>query len=148
MTRPPTGEVRTAIMQFRAIVEGDSAVDYCELAAALTKLLDTAARMKGEPAGEGPDLERRDALADSLVVRERFSDLHVETADDKVASDEWTIMPVGDLDEIYHDMRVVEDTFESGDEMGARWDFRFGFEHHWGEHALSLIGYLLRSYRY
>jgi len=148
LQRPSTAEVRSAIRVFRAIVEGAAPVDYAELTAAITNLMNIAARMKGEPAGdEEQTLQRRSSPADHVVVQERFTELRVLTADDDAASDLWTAMPLDDLGDLYHDIRVSEDMFECGDETGARWDFRFGFENHWGEHALSLVGYLLHSYR-
>jgi hypothetical protein len=148
MLRPDSSEVVSAIRAFRAMVENGGREDPAVLIAVTTKLLETASRMKGEAVGverlERPD---RSASEDHLVVQAKFAHLHTTHADD-VAAEEWTPMPLDDLGDLYHDICVVDDLFLDGFEASARWQFRFGFENHWGEHALSLIGYLLRSYRY
>ncbi len=148
MLRPNSSEVISAIRAFRAVVEQGSHEDYGTLIAATTKLLETASRMKGE-AVDGDVVERpdRSASEDHRIVQAKFAHLHTNHADD-ITAEEWTIMPLNDLGDLYHDICVVDDLFLDGFEADARWQFRFGFENHWGEHALSLIGYLLRSYRF
>jgi hypothetical protein len=149
LQRPDSNEVIAAIRAFRSIVEQGSREDYAALIAATTKLLETAARMKGETAGDTQiELpERRSSPEDHRVVQEGFPEIHTSQADD-VAAEEWTVMPLDDLGDLYHDICVVDDLFLGGFEADARFEFRLGFELHWGEHALALIEYLLRSYRY
>jgi len=149
MIRPSTDEVRSAISAFRAVVEHGSSEDFTGLIAATTKLLELAARMKDEkPDDRELDLLRRSSPDDHAVIQARFPELYSGDADDLKAADTWTPMPWDDLGDLYHDVRIVDDLMEAGHEADARWEFRFGFEQHWGEHALRLLGYLLRSYRY
>jgi hypothetical protein len=148
MQRPSTAEVLSAISAFRGVVEHGVSEDYAALTAAIAKLVETASRMKDEPASDMADrAPRRSPEEDYAIVEPRFSVLIGSGHGDPPEAEAWTHMPFDDLLDLYHDMRVVEDLFEAGDEVGARWDFRFGFENHWGEHALSLLGYLVSSYR-
>lgn len=149
MDRPSTQEIRSAISQFRSVVEIGPGEDFTALIATTTKLLELAARMKGEEPDEHDlDLPRRNAAEDAAVVAARFPSLYGAEADDREAAEEWTQMPWNDLGDLYHDVMIVADLLESRREADARWEFRFGFENHWGEHALRLLGYLLRSYRH
>ncbi len=149
MERPSTDEIRSAISAFRVLVEDRPSKDFTGLIAAMTKLLELAARMKDEKLGEHDlDMPRRSAPDDHAVIQARFPELYTSHEDDLEAADRWTLMPWDDLGDLYHDVRVVDDMLEAGHDADARWEFRFGFEQHWGEHALRLLGYLLRSYRY
>lgn len=149
MNRPPTDEVRSAISAFRVAVEEGSGEDFTGLIAATTKLLELAARMKDEKPNERDlDVPRRSAPEDHAIIQSRFPGLYTGHEDDLEAADTWTLMPWNDLGDLYHDVRVVDDLMEAGHEADARWEFRFGFEQHWGEHGLRLLGYLLRSYRH
>lgn len=150
MERPSTGEIRSAIVAFRAVVESGTGEDFTTLIATTTKLLELAARMKGEePSDDTSDFPDRNAPEDFAIVHAGFPSLSAaQNADDREAAAEWTLIPWDDLCDVYHDIRTVEGLLEGGQEADARWQFRFGFENHWGEHALRLIGYLLRSYRY
>jgi hypothetical protein len=150
MQRPTTSEVMSAVRTFRAVVERGGDPNYTSLIASVIKLLEVAARMKGEqPGDENPGEPHRPVqrLARLEIVHAHFSELHSNHADD-LDAEEWTTMPLDDLGDLYGDMSEVDDLFLGGREADARWEFRFGFESHWGEHALALIGYLLRSYRY
>lgn len=149
LQRPSTDEIRFAIRQFRMVVESGSGEDFTALIIVTTTLLALAARMKGEqPDDDDVDVPRRSSPEDHAVIQARFSSLYDRGDDDQEAAEGWTHIPWDDLGDLYHDMRTVDDVFEFGREADARWEFRFGFESHWGEHALSLIGYLLRSYRF
>lgn len=150
MARPSTSEVRYAIAQFRATVEGGHSGDYDKLIVAIAQLVEVASRMKGEDCSNAEEIQyiERDQFEDFKVANSRFEDMEISSVDDIEASKESTINPPDDLGDIYHDMMTVHDLFEDGQEQDARWAFRFGFETHWGDHALALLRYMLRTQRF
>lgn len=146
MQGPPTDEVRIAIRGFCSVVEGGETQSYSAMIVALTKLMEVAARMTNEDVDQVDLAASRDILSDHKFVRSRFPNLETACPDDQDAKgiSGW---PHDDLGDIYHDLRGVEDVLALGAEIDARWQFRWGFEMHWGAHAVALLGYLLRTYR-
>lgn len=52
--------------------------------------------------------------------------------------------PESDLAEIANDLSQVIWEFKNGSEADAIWEFRFGYQHHWGDHLHDLRHYIHR----
>ena len=52
---------------------------------------------------------------------------------------------IDDLADIAGDLKEVLWHFENSSEANAIWEFRFGYQHHWGDHLHSLRNYLHSS---
>jgi len=148
LTPPATTELRDAIGTLRAVCEdGPPTHDYAELIAAITGLLHLAARMKEEDIGTEDSPPRIDKSAAFQRAAARFPDIDFVSDWDRQVGAEKGSFPANDLSEFYADMCEIDALFEAGHTQHARWEFRFGFESHWAQHALSLLAYMLGTHR-
>jgi hypothetical protein len=149
---PSDAEVLSAIAEFTSLFAAERReVSLDDLITALARLLHVAAQMRDEDV-EGHDDDQTLAAGAAehahamTVAGARFPGLALYPSYDLTSDDKEPGLsdPYDDMGDIYRDLLSVTRLAEKGHMMDARWDFRFGFETHWGLHASELLQYLLR----
>lgn len=85
----------------------------------------------------------RPNMAEEAKIRERFTKLAVDeywdVFDPLDSSDRAAIYSslAGDLSEIWGDLKEGLSLYEKGKTADAVWEWRFGFDSHWGRHLLG-----------
>ena len=75
------------------------------------------------------------------IIQQRFADLVAEPSID--GGDPWL-----DLWEIVDDLKRIVGLFDAKQKDAAQFEFKYGFQTHWGLHLASLRYYLHRSLRF
>jgi hypothetical protein len=140
-------EISVSIRHYLDVLEGANDCTLYDLAKALDELVATYHRVADvEPdtteasAAPRPDEKR---IVDAATAK--FPDLGwYALVDPEGAPDQQVGMSIAasDLAEIASDLMGVLWLFENGSHNDAVWDFRFGYQSHWGRHLHELRTYL------
>lgn len=140
--------ITAAITHYLAVLEGRDNPTLSDLARALDRLVMTYHSTEDvEP--DGDDDPHIDLLEEELRIGKAAADAFPmlgwyavadpeDEPDQKVAYS----ISIGDLAEIATDLRRVLWLFENASFNDAVWDFRFGYQTHWGRHLHELRPYL------
>jgi len=143
-------DITSAIQQYLDALEGKEGRSLPDLARALDNLVATYHRT----ADVGPDSVDTEApsIEEKPLIEEAATahpDLGWYALVDPEGGPEQQVgmsMAVGDLVEIAADLHQVLWLFEHAGHNDAVWDFRFGYQSHWGRHLHEVRTYLHALY--
>lgn len=93
--------------------------------------------LRGAPTHQLLAPEALSALADHLGPRRFYREVfdpYSEPSESEVTGD-----LIDDFFDIHHDLSSGLAEWRRGNPVGALWEWRFGFETHWGEHITSAM---------
>lgn len=140
-------DISTAIRRYLDVLEGTDGATLYDLAKALDGLVATYHRVPDvEPdtteASAAPRTDERRIIDAAMAA---FPDVGWYALVDPQDGQDQQIgmsIAVSDLAEIASDLMEVLWLFENASHNDAVWEFRFGYQNHWGRHLHELRSYL------
>ena len=140
-------DISTAIRRYLNVLEGSGGATLYDLAKALDELVATYHRVPDvEPdTTDASAAPRGDERAIQEAASAAFPDLDwyalVEPSEGE-KQDVLLSSALGDLSEIAGDLMEVLWLFDNASHNDAVWEFRFGYQSHWGRHLHQVRPYL------
>jgi hypothetical protein len=140
-------DIRAASRHYLDVLQGKESATLYDLAKALDELVATYHRVPDvEPDTiDGSAAPRTDERPIIDAAEACFPELGWYALVDPQGGQEqqaWPSMAVGDLAEIASDLLKVLWLFENAGHNNAVWQFRFGYQYHWGRHLHEIRLYL------
>jgi len=152
MTDPSAVQVQTrqqiisAIQQYLDALEGKAGSTLSDLARALDNLVltyhQTADVEPDTVDSEAPRIEEKPLIDAAAAAHPDLDWYALVTPEDGPEQQVGMSIAVGDLVEIAADLHEVLWLFEHAGHNDAVWDFRFGYQTHWGRHLHEVRTYL------
>jgi hypothetical protein len=140
-------EISTAVSRYLDVLQGEDGATLYDLAQALDGLVTTYHRVPSvEPdaieVSAAPEVDEKAIIEAASAA---FTDLGWYALVDPEQDEKQEIVmsiAVGDLAEIAADLLRVMWLFENASYNDAVWEFRFGYQFHWGRHLHEIRTYL------
>lgn len=137
------------------------AKDFCDFvetasAMSLSERLQVGRRRLAELVAAGSALPLAEAMSDEILLTDAAPaswpgfgrhDIYWEIFDPYVDEERVAGSLSDDFLEIYCDLKRGLTSFDAGGHEDAFWEWRFHFDHHWGEHAVDALRALQRACR-
>jgi len=140
-------DISTAIRNYLNVLQGKGAPTLYDLAKALDELVSTYHRVPdvepdtsdGSAAPQNDEKPIIDAANAAFPVLDWYALVEPEDGQEQEIG---MSIAVGDLAEIASDLLEVLWLFENASHNDAVWEFRFGYQTHWGRHLHEIRTYL------
>lgn len=146
MSDTPIQIMASAIRAYLDLLTGEPAPDggLERLAEALDGLVGVYHRLPGDSEPRYDEMEPQAGDRPRLfqLAAATFPQMHIYPDVDLIDGEALTGFAIDDLGDIAGDLTEVLWWLEQGEEATAIWEYRFGYEHHWGEHLHDVRRYI------